>query len=117
MTILEAWKKANTGQTIENKAKITKTIKKEVGEYIEHLRGKLMELTLNEIFSNNWEIKKEKKTGWINIYKFKNDSCIKSSNGYYIGSRIANTKEESKKYGTELKKEFIATIKIEWEES
>lgn len=45
----------------------------------------------------------EKKIGWINLYK--------NSNGYVYPSQIWKTKEDAEK-----SENYIATIKIEWEE-
>ena len=47
-----------------------------------------------------------KKKGWINIFRYKTD--------LYIGD-VFETKEEAEKMG-KLSKNYITTIKIEWEE-
>ena len=47
-----------------------------------------------------------KKEGWINIFRYKTD--------LYIGD-VFETKEEAEKMG-KLSKNYITTIKIEWEE-
>ena len=47
-----------------------------------------------------------KKKGWINIFRYKTD--------LYIGD-VFETKEEAEKIG-KLSKNYITTIKIEWEE-
>ena len=129
MNLLEAWEKAKEGQKIflckevitkgnyeGTQMREIKTIKKEIGEYPIHigdtkeqtliyvLRSHLLAMTLDQIFSNNWEIKKEKKTGWINIYK--------DSKGYYSGT-IFQTISEAIEHGHPR---LINTIKIEWEE-
>lgn len=48
----------------------------------------------------------DKKEGWINIFRYKTD--------LYIGD-VFETKEEAEKMG-KLSKNYITTIKIEWEE-
>ena len=48
-----------------------------------------------------------KKEGWINIFRCKTD--------VYIGD-VFETKEEAEKMGRKLSKNYITTIKIEWEE-
>lgn len=129
MTLKEAWEKAKEGQEIFLCKKVItkrnrectrmieiKTIKKEIGEYplyigytkeqalISVLRSHLSTMTLDQIFSNNWEIKKEKKTGWINIHK--------DSKGYYSGTIFQTISEAIEHERPRL----INTIKIEWEE-
>ena len=114
MNLLEAWNKANTGQNII--LKISKNndgcfdnsivIKKEIGSFFKHvLIDKMRELTLETIFSNKWEIKKEKKTGWINLYG--------SNDEYYTGTTVYETEQEAKRRAGHY---YINSIKIGWEE-
>ena len=104
MTILEAWEKAKEGDMIY------------LGKFcfIEKNDSTVpLKLSMPSILSNDWEIKKEKKTGWVNIYKFK----VKNKDpyhGYYLG--LLETEEQAKKYGKWLDREFVARVKIEWEE-
>jgi hypothetical protein len=126
MNLLEAWEKAKENQTIKLKNTRIEIIK-DIGEFPRKidesdkttfkniLRSEMSELSLTEIFSNDWEIKKEKKTGWINIYKFKTKNKD-TYHGYYLGSHISETEEQAKKYGKELNREFVTRTKIEWEE-
>ena len=48
-----------------------------------------------------------KHEGWINVYRDDDD--------YYMGAGIYSTEEEAREMA-ELDKEYITTIKVEWEE-
>ena len=69
-------------------------IYKENGKYY-------FEKSINDLF-----FAPDKKEGWINIFRCKTD--------LYIGD-VFETKEEAEKMG-KLSKNYITTIKIEWEE-
>ena len=69
---------------------------REDGRYVDY------EETNNDLF-----FAPEKHEGWIIIYK--------NAQGYVFPSHIYQTKEDAEKYGID-NNNYIATIKIEWEE-
>lgn len=60
--------------------------------------------TLNDLF-----FAPEKHEGWVNLYKWANKDCA-----YYIGSMYNSKAEAENKRDTS--DNYVATIKIEWEE-
>jgi len=96
MNILEAIKEYESGKIVN--------LTKENGDNV-FISHKYRLFSLEDIKSNNWEIVKTKKEGWINIYR---------TNLTQYMVEVYKTKEDANK--KKCINFYIDTIKIEWEE-
>lgn len=112
MWVQEAFNKAKVGQdcVVMLNGEILYRFKKTSGMVLYDLMNLLC---INALTKDNWEIMKEKKTGWINIYR----TCRTDRRASYV----YKTKEDAfdiqyDKNNLKNYPDYITTIEIEWEE-